>query len=77
MGPAPVPSGRGLSVEAVGAAFEWIERVHATEWTVCLVSCENLPSFRVADKLGYRPFGSSVYKEVAHTLLERPRGHRD
>ncbi len=69
--------GRGLAVEAVSAALEWIEQVHGTERTVCLINSENLSSFRVADKLGYRPFRSCVYKTVAHTILERPRKQVD
>ena len=64
--------GRGLATEAVAACHDWIDRVHAPTRTVCLINPDNAASLRIADRFGYRAFGSCVYKGAACAMLERP-----
>ncbi|MBB4146193.1 RimJ/RimL family protein N-acetyltransferase [Rhizobium rhizoryzae] len=61
--------GRGIAYEAASAVHVWYEQ----RWpkpTYCLVPAENPPSFRLADKLGYRKREDiQVMDDV--TLMER------
>lgn len=63
--------GRGYATEAVQAAHAWMAEVHGTERTVCLIHPDNLPSRRVAEKLGYRRFGEVRYRDAPGILFER------
>ncbi|MGO4665634.1 GNAT family N-acetyltransferase [Bosea sp. 2RAB26] len=63
--------GRGLAAEAVAASHDWLARTHAPARTVCIITPENVASLRLADKFGYRPFGSTTYKGGPYTMLER------
>ena len=47
--------GRGYASEAMTAALDWFERVHAIPRTVCMISPGNTASEAIAAKLGYRP----------------------
>lgn len=65
---------RGYATEAGRAALEWAEKALGIDRTVCLISRTNLPSLRVAAKLGY-----VCFREVAHggapcLLMERNDG---
>jgi RimJ/RimL family protein N-acetyltransferase len=66
--------GRGLALEAVSAAHEWLDGAKAPARTVCLISPENAPSLRLADRLGYVAFGACTYKDSACTMFERRNG---
>jgi RimJ/RimL family protein N-acetyltransferase len=70
---APWAQGQGYATEAAGAALQWIEQQFAIERTVCLIHAENAASIRVAEKLGYAPFGECVYRDYPAILFERPR----
>jgi RimJ/RimL family protein N-acetyltransferase len=54
--------GRGYATEAAGAALSWMETSFAPERTVCIIDPENMPSLRVAEKLGFHAFGKTEYK---------------
>ncbi|WP_271079129.1 GNAT family N-acetyltransferase [Aurantiacibacter sp. MUD61] len=65
-------TGKGYASEAMQAVMQWFDREHASE-TVCLITLGNDPSFRLAEKLGFRdlrkaemPGGDAVQ------LLRRP-----
>lgn len=45
--------GRGYAREAAEAAQAWFERDHRQR-TACLIALENIPSLRLAERLGYR-----------------------
>ncbi|BBC71387.1 GNAT family N-acetyltransferase [Altererythrobacter sp. B11] len=67
--------GQGLAGEAMRAALAWFEHTHGERRIVCMISCGNVPSLRLAAKLGFRrmreaqlPAGDSVI------LFERPPG---
>lgn len=50
----PRYSGRGLATEAMRVACDWLDRQSFAERSFCLIDPGNLPSRRIADKLGYR-----------------------
>ena len=68
---APWAHGRGYATEAAAAALEWIEHAFAIERTVCLIHAENAASIRVAEKLGYAPFGECTYRGYSAITFER------
>jgi RimJ/RimL family protein N-acetyltransferase len=47
--------GRGLAHEAMTAALSWFEREHGRQRIVCLISPDNAPSIRLAERLGFAP----------------------
>jgi RimJ/RimL family protein N-acetyltransferase len=63
--------GKGYATEAVQAAHDWFFAQRSTGRTVCIISPENLPSVRVAERLGYRPFSEAPYKGKPVTMFER------
>ncbi len=64
--------GQGYATEAVAAAVRWFDHNRPETRTVCIISPDNAPSLRVAEKVGYRPFGRAHYNgEVI--MLERAR----
>ena len=65
--------GRGYATEAAAAALAWIEAQFDVRRTVCLIHVDNAPSIRVAEKLGYTPFGECLYRGYSAILFERRR----
>lgn len=62
---------RGFATEAVRAVLAWADANLGAPRTVCLISPENAPSLRVAEKCGYREFRRAIYKGKPTILLER------
>lgn len=48
--------GKGYATEAVQAALAWGDSHFREPRTVCMISAENTPSIRVAEKCGFREF---------------------
>ena len=67
----PAAHGRGLASEAVAAALAWRDRHLAAPRTVCLVAPENRASIRVAEKAGFRPAATTLYKGNPTVVFER------
>lgn len=65
--------GRGYATEAAEAALEWTQERFGIARTVCLIHVENAASIRVAEKLGYTPFGERAYRGYSAILFERAR----
>ena len=65
--------GKGYATEAIRAALAWGDAHFDARRTVCLISPENAPSLRVAEKCGYREFGRGEYKGSPTILFERLR----
>ncbi|MBD3761424.1 MAG: GNAT family N-acetyltransferase [Rhizorhabdus sp.] len=63
--------GRGYATEAARAILHWMEATFAPERTVCIIDPENGPSLRVAEKLGFHPFGKAEYKHKTVLKLRR------
>ena len=65
----PDHHGKGYAFEAVSAALAWSD--HRFARTVCMIDPENTPSLKLADRLGYREYHRTVFKEAPVILLER------
>lgn len=63
--------GRGYATEALIAVHKWMEVEHQTPRTVCMIQGDNLPSMRLAAKLGYTSFGETEHAGASSTMLER------
>ncbi len=63
--------GRGYATEALIAVHNWINVSRRVPRTVCIVQQDNLPSIRLAVKLGYTTFGETEYRGALSTLFER------
>ena len=58
---APHAHGKGYASEAVAAAVAWGEAHFPALPAVCIISPENLPSIRVAEKAGFRRQQDTTY----------------
>ncbi|MEZ5708890.1 MAG: GNAT family protein [Blastomonas sp.] len=68
---APNMHGKGYALEAAQAAHAWLGSNRPAERTVCIIDPENTPSLRLAEKLGYSPYGTADYKGASPIKLER------
>ena len=68
---APWAHGQGFATEAVHAALDWGDAHFGPVRTVCLISPENAPSLRVAEKSGYNEVVRTTYKDQPTIILER------
>lgn len=75
-GVAPAFQGQGYGVEGVTAALAWADAQLPQDRTVCIIAPDNLPSLRLAGRVGYQPRGEALYKGQTILLLERPRATR-
>jgi RimJ/RimL family protein N-acetyltransferase len=73
-GLASAAHGKGYASEAALAAHDWLQAQHGSQRTVCIIDAENMPSLRVAGKLGYRAYGEAIYKEKRVIKFERLLG---
>ena len=69
----PWAHGHGFAIEAMTATHDWHRRTLGPRRTVCIISPEHDRSIRVAEKLGYKPFGSFTFPDTDDTvtLFER------
>ena len=72
-GVAPAFQGQGLAFEALQAALAWTDAYRLEPRTVCMISPDNAPSVKLAERVGYRPYAEADYKDSRVTLFERPR----
>lgn len=63
--------GRGIGFEAAHAAHAWFDQRFGRD-VVCLVAPGNAPSIKLATKLGYRSFGTVVYRDGTLNAFRRP-----
>lgn len=70
-GLSPRFQGRGLAQEALVAALDWSDRVLRAPRTACMISPENGPSIRLAERNGYAPYAEAPYHGATVTLFER------
>ena len=57
----PAVHGRGYATEAVGALIAWHDAHFPDRRMTCIISPENAPSLRLAEKLGFREFARADY----------------
>lgn len=67
----PAMHGKGYAVEAASAQIAWAEQHFGRTDFVCMISPENTPSLRVAEKLGYREFARTLYHGAPSILFRR------
>ena len=72
-GVTPAFQGQGLAYEALQAALAWTDAYRLEPRTVCMISLDNAPSVKLAERVGYRPYAEANYKGSLVTLFERPR----
>ena len=64
--------GRGFAIEAAAATLTWAYRTRGYPRVICLVRPQNVPSLRVAIRLGLRPEKYTVYKGLDHLVFTAP-----
>ena len=65
-------AGRGYAGEAMRAALAWFESTQGPQRITCIIEKGNEASFRLAAKLGFRPFREATFQDGAEIhLLER------
>ena len=67
--------GRGLATEAAAGVLAWAARCGYPR-VLCLVRPENIPSLRVAVRLGLLPVRFVVYQGLNHIVFSTPEGPR-
>lgn len=72
-GVAPAFQGRGFAGEALEAALAWTDRSLEAARTVCMIAPDNVASLKLADRVGFRPYADTSYKDHPVQLFERPR----
>ena len=66
---------RGYAREAAEAALAWFEEAESGP-TMCMIHAANVPSLKLAERLGYRKFAAIDYKGYPALLFERPAAAR-
>lgn len=69
---APWAHGQGFAREAVEAGLAWARAKWGPVRTVCIISPENAPSLRLADRVGFKEFARASYHDAPTVMLERP-----
>ncbi|MBT8155372.1 GNAT family N-acetyltransferase [Epibacterium ulvae] len=69
----PAAQGQGLAQEAMVAALHWADGQPWPE-TAAMITQDNVPSVRLAAKLGYKAAGRVEYRGGQNQLLRRARG---
>ena len=72
-GLSPACQGQGFASEAVQAVLDWADVRLPAARTVCMIAPENLASVRLAERVGYRPYATTTYKDSTVQLFERPK----
>ncbi|PHR19195.1 MAG: GNAT family N-acetyltransferase [Sphingopyxis sp.] len=65
--------GKGYGLEAMTAAQAWLDKKFSPDKTVCIINPDNLPSIKLAGKLGFQPTRKGVYNDNTVQLFERQR----
>ncbi len=68
----PAYQGQGYAAEALTAALAWADRTLGAARTVCMIAPDNLPSLKLAARVGYRPYAETTYNGHGVRLFERP-----
>lgn len=63
--------GKGVALEAGQAVHGWYDAHRGPRRTVCIIGPENIPSMRLAAKLGYQAYGTASYLQHSVTKFER------
>lgn len=69
----PSTHGRGLAREAMDAVLAWSDAKHPTMPQSCIIAPDNVPSKRLAERLGFRESGRGDYHGAALIHYRRTR----
>jgi len=72
-GLASAHQGQGYATEAVEAALRHADETLKAARTACMIDPGNTPSVRLAERVGYRAYARTTYKEHPVILYERLR----
>ncbi len=67
----PTGQGWGYATEAMAAAIAWAEGKFPGQRMTCIIDPDNLPSVRVAKRLGFEELARTSYHDQPITLFER------
>jgi RimJ/RimL family protein N-acetyltransferase len=70
----PEVHGTGLAGEAIRAVLRWMDGGAGAASTVCIIADANLPSVRIAERMGYRANGEALYHGQPVRTYLRPAG---
>ena len=65
--------GRGIAREACDALLKWADRTLDAQETVAIISIGNMPSIKLAERLGYERQPDGVYREEPISIWRRQR----
>jgi RimJ/RimL family protein N-acetyltransferase len=65
--------GKGYATEAMTAITQWFDATHAMSRSVCMIDPANAPSIRLAQRLGFREFSRTGYRDSPVVLFDRVR----
>jgi len=69
---APEAQGQGLAAEACTAILAWFEKLFGKHPMWAMISPENEPSMRLAEKLGFQRQPDGTYRDKPQTYWLRP-----
>jgi RimJ/RimL family protein N-acetyltransferase len=67
----PTGQGWGYATEAMAAAIAWAEEAFPGRRMTCIIDPDNLPSIRVAQRLGFTELIRTSYDDKPITIYER------
>ena len=68
---ASAAQGKGYAREALGAALAWGDAHFSGRTVCCIISPQNAPSIRVAEKCGFREAARTTYKGSPTIIFKR------
>ena len=68
----PVVHGQGIAFEACAAALDWADRELDASGYPAIISVDNEPSIRLAQRLGFDRLPDATYREEQVALFRRP-----
>ena len=64
--------GQGIAFEACAAALDWAEREIKAPSYPAIIDVENMPSMKLAEKLGFVRQPDAIYRDAPMALFRRP-----
>ena len=64
--------GQGIAYEACEAALAWLDANHGPVEVPAIIGVENIPSLRLAEKLGFAREPDGIYKKEPIAVVRRP-----
>ena len=64
--------GQGIALEACSAALSWAEREIGAPSYPAIIDVENVPSMKLAEKLGFVRQPDAIYRDAPMALYRRP-----